>query len=170
MKMKKRKLGVDKQELNLIEGWLAKATNDLHTGREHLKATRWSESVQAFQECIEFSVKSILRLLEVEFPYSHKWGETQIAEIATQIRTKQILERPEVKYMGLPRLLFIVNFWGGLYILSKYGFEAGALAPARDLIRGEEAKLAEQHANECWLAASQLLGQITYLLSVQKTG
>jgi HEPN domain-containing protein len=159
---------MDKHKRNRIEGDLNKAQIHLNSAREHVKNIHYSESVQASQVCIEFSVKSILDLLEVECPPRHKWGEKQLANIAKQIRDKQILEKPEAQYIHVPRLLFLLNFWGEFYISAKYGFEEGDLAPARDLIRDGEAKLAVQHAEECWLAASQVFDQITRLPSVQE--
>jgi HEPN domain-containing protein len=59
-----------------IEGWIDKASNQLQAAREHSKfPTQYSETIQAAQECVELSVKSILSLLNVTFPPSHGWEQ-----------------------------------------------------------------------------------------------
>ncbi len=97
---------MDKHRRNMIEGWLSKAANQLHMAKEHLKYTRYSETIEASQECLELSAKSILSILDINYPRRHEWGEKQLADIARQIRERQILDKPEVKYMYLPRLIF----------------------------------------------------------------
>jgi HEPN domain-containing protein len=43
-----------------IEGWIDKASNHLQTAREHAKSGyRFSEAVQAAQECIELSLVAL---------------------------------------------------------------------------------------------------------------
>src|SRR5689334_18832917 len=78
-----------------IEGWIDKASNHLQTTREHAKSYRHSEAVQAAQECIELSVKSVLSLLGVEYPLAHHWpAEKKAFEgIAQQIIQRQLLEK-----------------------------------------------------------------------------
>ncbi len=146
-----------------VEGWIDKASNHLQTAREHAKSSyRCSEAVQAAQECIELSVKSILSLLRVKYPKAHEWASEKepFAAIARQIQEKKLLEKLANRHLDhtipLPRLLLLMNFWGQFYLASKYGFEVEHLASARDLFRPEEAKLAVQHAEECYRAASAL--------------
>jgi HEPN domain-containing protein len=55
-------------ERKTIEGWIDKAYNHLQTARDHANSHRCSEAVEAAQECIELSVKSVLALLGVEYP------------------------------------------------------------------------------------------------------
>jgi HEPN domain-containing protein len=152
-----------KTKRKMIEGWIDKASNQLQAAKEHSKYSyRYSEAIEAAQECIELSVKSILSLLGVKFPPSHGWEQDkkQFAEIAAQIQEKQLIERLATQYLNhfvsLPRLLFLVNFWAQFYVTAKYGFEAGHLASAQDLFKKEEADLAAQHAQECYQAASYL--------------
>jgi HEPN domain-containing protein len=58
-----------------IEGWIDKASNHLQTARDHAKSGyRCSEAVQAAQECIELSVKSVLSLLNITYPPAHYWS------------------------------------------------------------------------------------------------
>jgi len=147
----------------MIEGWIDKASNQLQAAKDHSKSIyRYSEAIEAAQECIELSVKSVLSLLEIKFSPSHGWEQDkkQFADIAAQVQEKQLMERLAAQYLdhiiNLPRLLFLANFWAQFYITAKYGFEAGHLAPAKDLFKKEDADLAVQHAEECYQAASHL--------------
>ena len=145
----------------IAEGWIEKAGNQLQAAKEHLKShTRYSEAVQASQECVELSVKSILALLGVEYPSTHGWDREQFSKIAKQVRDGQLMEKLSTQNLSyairLPRLLLLANFWSQFYLPAKYGFEAGYLAPAQDLFDKQEAELAAQHAEECWRAALEL--------------
>ncbi len=147
----------------LIEGWIDKASNQLHVAQQHSKSyVHYSEAIQAAQECIELSVKSVLSILHITFSPSHGWNQDkkQFINIAEQIQKKRLIGKLEKQYLNhsinLPRLLFLVNFWSHFYITAKYGFEAGYLASAKDLFKKEEADLSIQHARECYDAASQL--------------
>lgn len=151
-----------------IEGWIDKASNKLQAAKEHSKfSTQYSEAIQAAQECVELSVKSILSFLEVTFPPSHGWEQDkkQFAAIAEQIQKRQLIEKLTAQYIdhivNLPRLLFLVNFWAQFYTTAKYGFEAEYLASAKDLFKKEDSDLAIYHAEECYRAASHIryLGQ-----------
>lgn len=146
-----------------IEGWIDKASNQLQVAKELSKSFyRCSEAVEAAQECVELSVKSVLSLLGVEYAPAHEWApdKKSFAAIARQIREKRLLEKLETQHLNhtvpLPRLLLLLNFWGQFYLASKYGFEAEHLASAQDLFKPEEVKLAVQHAEECYRAASSL--------------
>lgn len=142
-----------------MEGWIDKASNQLQTAKDHLKSQyRYSESIEASQECVELSVKSILSLLNIEYPFSHDWDNKQLSKIAEQIKKKQILEKMKAQYFPsyLPRLLFLMNFWAQFYLTAKYGFQNEYLASAQDLFKKQEAELAIKHAEECYQAASTL--------------
>lgn len=145
-----------------IEGWIDKASNHLQTAREHAKSYRCSEAVQAAQECIELSVKSVLSLLSVTYPPAHQWSPEKkpFEAIAQQISQRRLLEKLEAQNLNhnvpLPRLLLLMNFWGHFYLPAKYGFEVEQLASAQDLFRSEDATLAVRHAEECYGAASAL--------------
>lgn len=154
---------MNKGKRRMMEGWIDKASNHLQAAKQYLKSyTQYSEAIQAAQECIELSVKSILLLLDIPFPRSHRWEQDskEFTAIAEQIQKKQLIDKLTAQYLNptvnLPRLLFLVNFWAQFYNTAKYGFEAGYLAPAKDLFKKEETELAVQHAQECYSAASQL--------------
>ena len=154
---------MNKSKRKTIEGWIDKASNHLQIAQKHLKPlSKYSESIEASQECIELSVKSILSFLDIKFSRSHEWepNKKQFAAIAQQIQERRLLDRLEEQYLNhtirLPRLLFLLNFWAQFYITAKYGFEAEYLASARDLFMKEEANLAVQHARECFQTASVL--------------
>lgn len=144
-----------------IEGWIDKAATQLDTAKKHLKShCHYSESVEASQECVELSVKSVLSILGIEFPRSHSWDSKSLSKIAGQIVQKQILKKIEEQNLyqcsRLPRLLHLTNFWAQFYLTAKYGMEAGHLASAQELFEMEDAKLAVHHAEECYRAASEL--------------
>jgi len=149
------------EKRKMAEGWLEKAENQLQTAREHTKSgSRYSESVQASQECVELSVKSILFFLGIEYPASHGWDKEHFSKIAKQIQDRHLIQRLKAQNLNyvirLPRLLLLVNFWNQFYLPAKYGFEAGYLAPPQDLFGKEEADLALHHADECLRAALRL--------------
>lgn len=153
---------MDKSKRKTIEGWIDKASNQLQAAREPLKLVRYSEAIEAAQECIELSVKSILSLLNIEYSRSHGWSpdKKEFDKMAQQIQERQLLDKLANQYLDhtirLPRMLFLIFFWAQFYITAKYGFETGYLASARDLFKKEEAELAVQHARECYQAAHQL--------------
>ncbi len=150
---------MDKSKRHIIEGWIDKASNRLSTAKEHVKGcVHYSDAVQDAQVCVELSVKAILALLDVEFPKAHGWDKEKLAKIAEQIQKIRLLDKLAEKYlhMGLPRLIFLANFWDQFYLTAKYGMEAGYLASAQDLFGRAEAELAVSHAQECHAAASQL--------------
>lgn len=146
-----------------IEGRIAKASYQLQAAREHLKSSRYSEAIEAAQESIELSVKSILSLLDIGYSRSHNWApnKKEFTNIAEQIQKRQLLDKLANQYLDqairLPRLLFLMNFWAQFYVTAKYGFEAEDLASVRDLFEKEEAELAVRHADECCRAASVLI-------------
>ncbi len=151
---------MNKNKRKMAEGWIDKASNQLQVAREHLKSSvRYSEAIEAAQECIELSVKSVLLLLNIEYAPQHGWEESkkQFAGIAEQINTRNIQEKlkAEYSYIRLPRLILLVNFWAHFYQLAKYGFTAGHLSPPCDLFDRKEAELAIAHAAECYQAALQ---------------
>ena len=78
---------MNKTKRKTIEGWIDKASNQLQAAREHLKFLRYSETIEAAQECIELSVKSILSLLDIRYSRSHEWApnKKEFDDIAQQI-------------------------------------------------------------------------------------
>lgn len=145
----------------VIEGWVEKAGNQLQTAKDHLNSRIcWSEAIEAAQESIELSVKSVLSLLDLEFPRTHGWNRKDLEAIAEQIQKRGLLRKIKSQNLywttRLPRLLLLANFWATFYLSAKYGFEAGMLASARDLFEEQEAALAVKHAEECHRAASEL--------------
>jgi len=152
---------MDKSKRKMIEGWIDKAGNQLQTAKDHLKSYyRYSESIEASQECVELSVKAILSPLGIEYSPSHGWNREEFSRIAKQIQERQLLDKIKQQNLyhssRLPRLLLLANFWAQFYLPAKYGFEAGYLAPAQDLFEKQEADLAVQHAEECHRAALEL--------------
>ncbi len=154
---------MNESQRKTIEGWVEKASTQLQTAGEHLQSSyRHSEAIQAAQQCIELSVKSILSLLRVKYPKAHEWAAEKepFATIARQIQERKLLEKLTAQHLNhivpLQGCFFIMNFWGQFYFTAKYGFEAEYLASAQELFKAEEAQLAVHHAEECCRAASAL--------------
>lgn len=151
---------MNKGQRRIVEGWIDKARNHLQTAKDLLQSyTKYSESIEASQECIELSVKSVLSFLNIEYLPRHGWNKEEFSSIAKKIQEKQILDRLAAQYLDqirLPRLLFLANFWAQFYLPAKYGFEAAYLAPPQALFDKEEAELAIRHAEECLRASSHL--------------
>ncbi len=142
-------------------GWFDKARNQKESAKVHLESrVRWSEAVQAAQESIELSVKSLLSFLRVEFAPSHGWNNESLMDIAQQIRGRGLLSRLQSHGLywspRLPRLLLITNLWARFYLPAKYGMEQGWLAAPQELFERKEAELAVEHAEECYRAASEV--------------
>ncbi len=110
---------MDDTQRKTIEGWIEKASNQLQVAREHLQSSpyRSSEAIQAAQQCVELSVKSILSLLRVKYPKAHEWAADKepFATIARQIQERKLLEKLASQHLDhsipLPRLLLLMSFW-----------------------------------------------------------
>src|SRR5438132_1407607 len=69
-----RRVQIDATVRNTVNGWIDKASNQLTTAKQHAESSyRSSEAIQAAQECIELSVKSVLTLLHISYPRAHEW-------------------------------------------------------------------------------------------------
>ena len=105
--------------------------------------------------------QSYLHLFGHRIPREHGLNKQETCRIANEMRSKHILEKLAEHgnlSLALPRSLFLVNFWAEFYLIAKYGIQDGYLASAEDLLKDKEAKLAQEHAGECSLAASQVRG------------
>lgn len=153
---------MDETTRRTIIGRIDKAGNQLFAAREHLKFCQYSEAIQASQQCVELSVKSVFSFLDVHYSRGHEWSpeKKEFAAIAEQIKRRGLLEKLRDQHLHqtirLPRLLFLLSLWGQFYITAKYGFETEYLASAQDLFDREEACLALRHAEECLQAATSI--------------
>ena len=154
---------MDESKLKLIDGWIEKARNKCYHAKDLIKSrTQFSEVIQESQECIELSVKSLLLLLEIDFPHKHGWDldSNQISEIIKELKSKRVKELIETKNLQyivrLPRLLFLINFWSKFYSAAKYGISKEYFAPANELFQKDEAELSIIHADECYGAVTNL--------------
>lgn len=148
---------MDEHKRKMVEGWIDKASNHLQVAKKSFDSFNYSESIEASQECIELSVKSILSLLNIDHSKTHGWTKDQFLKIAKQIKEKKILTKLKKLYLDhikLPRLLLLNNFWAQFYIHAKYGIEAEHLAPPQELFNKKDAEFALNHAEECNRAAS----------------
>lgn len=143
------------EDLELVESWLKRAQNKLNEADEHLKSGwRYSESISASQECIEFSMKSILILLKGEYPKRHEFKEEEF-----EVALKKVPEK--LKHYEYPRLYLYSQFWSYFYTIAKYGYEKIGIG-ADKLFEKEEAELALKHARRNIDAARSLETHIKY--------
>ncbi|GIV04133.1 MAG: hypothetical protein KatS3mg015_2963 [Fimbriimonadales bacterium] len=157
----RKMIQIDPNKRKLAESWLDQASTHLSTARERVKSHYTiPEAVQAAQTAVELSVKVALVFLGIDFPKAHAWDEKQLQAIADQVRNRRLVEKLCELHLNysvpLPRLLFLMNFWGEFYLMAKYGMEAGSLATPKELFKSEEAELAVRHADECLHAANHL--------------
>jgi HEPN domain-containing protein len=150
---------MDKHKRHVAEDWHNKALNHLTAAQGYLEGRcHHSDAVQEAQYCVELSVKALLAFLDVNFKKVHGWDREGLETIAKQLRGRNLLEKLEKisVHIGLPRLIFLANFWDQFYLHAKYGMEAGYLASPQDLFGHDEADIAVKHANECYHAANQI--------------
>jgi HEPN domain-containing protein len=150
---------MDMHKRHVAEGWHDKALNYLTAAQSYLQGRVYhSDAVQQAQYCVELSIKAVLAFLDVSFKKVHGWDRDGLESIAKQIRDRNLLEKLEKisVHIGLPRLIFLANFWDQFYLQAKYGMEAGYLASPQDLFTHDEAEIAVKHANECYHAANQV--------------
>ncbi len=136
------------EDLELVDSWLKRAQNKFNEAEEHLKSWRYPESISASQECIEFSMKSILILLKGEYPKRHEFKEEEF-----EVAMKKVPEK--LKHYEYPKLFLYSQFWSYFYTISKYGYEKIGIG-ADKLFEKEEAELALKHARRNIDAARRL--------------
>lgn len=143
------------KELEMAKGWLSRASNKLTEARECLKSHyKYSESISASQECIELSIKSILILIQKNYPKSHEFKEEAFEQIMDKIPK-------ELMYLDFHKLYLYSKFWSEFYTIAKYGLEKLGI-PAQKLFEKEEAELALKHADKCHHAAGRLDNFLRY--------
>jgi HEPN domain len=92
---------------------LKRASNQLNAAKEHVKtASQHSEVIQAAQQCVALSVKSILSLLGVHYCRSH-------ARVA--------INRPEIKNVTVLPANRVVN--SGSRKVGRTGNDSGIIDP-----------------------------------------
>jgi len=106
----------------------------------------YPESISASQESMEFSIKAIFLYLEEKYRKTHEFSEEQFMKILGKIPE-------ECKHYNFPRLLLLTKFWSKFYEIAKYGNEKLGVGPEK-LFKEKEAKMALEHANECYYAVS----------------
>jgi HEPN domain-containing protein len=151
---------MDKLKRKMAEQWIQQGQRQKDTAELHLKFCRYPEAVQSAQQCCELCVKAIFSFLDIGYPREHALQREDLSRIAGELRERNVLERLAEMHraLALPRLLFLVNFWAQFYLVAKYGIQDGYLASAQELLKDNEAKVAIEHASECWLAAIWFVG------------
>jgi len=136
-------------------GWIQRAYNLSLNGEMLLKDSKYPESISAFQESIEFSIKSMFSLLKIDFKKNHKISESDFKKALKFINEDERITDITKQTHYYPRLLLFSQYWANLYLLAKYGFEQLEL-PSNKLFTQDEANLAKEHANECFWASKQI--------------
>jgi len=94
-----------KENKILAESWLKRARNKLDDGKQSLNKWHYAEAVSSFQECIEFSIKSISLFLLDKYSKDHRFDEKEFKEILDNIpATLQNLE--------FHKIYLYSKFWG----------------------------------------------------------
>ena len=140
------------RELNnmskLEQSYLKRAYNKLNEAKSQLQKYNYAESVSASQECIELSVKAVFLVLGEQFPKQHEFKEQNFKKLLSKIPK-------ELQFYNFPRLYLLSKFWSEFYTVAKYGLEELEVG-ADKLFTDKEAKLASEHAEECYLATNAL--------------
>jgi len=143
-----------------IEGALPQAEAYVNEADERRSRARrllqeaydYKGSALASQASIERSTKAVCTLLDVSFPRKHYFVEATI---------QQVLERlppGACEYQNLLRLFLLANIWAPVHIITEYPFKySRAAEDLKQAVKHEEAKLALEHAWECYQAARNLL-------------
>lgn len=131
---------------NMAESFYRRASNRLEEARENLtQKYNYPESISASQESMEFSTKAIFLYLEEKYPKTHEFSDEQFMKILGKIPKNY-------QHYNFPRLLLLTRFWSRFYETAKYGNEKLGVGPEK-LFKESEAKLALEHANDCYSAA-----------------
>lgn len=89
---------------------------------------------------------AIFLYLEEKYRKTHEFSDEQFMKILGKIPE-------ECKHYNFPRLLLLTKFWSKFYETAKYGNEKLGVGPEK-LFKEKEAKMALEHANECYYAVS----------------
>lgn len=134
------------------DSFLRRAYNKLGEAETHLKQYHYPESVSASQESTELSLKTLYLDCGFDFSKTHELKEEEFATILKKV--------PEGSGRSdLPRLFLLARFWASFYLFAKYGSERFAVGPDK-LFKEGEAKLAFEHARECYWGSSQVHSQL----------
>jgi len=138
----------------LAESWIKRAESKVEEGENFLKKFKYAEAISAFQECIEFSIKSLFLLLRGESPKRHKFEEKEFLEVLESIPD-------ELEYLEFHKIYLYSLFWEKFYTIAKYGLENFGLG-AEKLFEKEEANLALKHAKKSVSAVKTLDNYLKY--------
>jgi len=147
-------MGDKEKRAEMAEGYLRTASRSKDDAERHRDAGHYSDSIRASQTCIELSVKSMYKLLDVEFRPDHRLQEAEYEQLMRKIPK-------DLNYIKFPRIFLFANFWAEFYTKAKYGLETLQVPPDK-LFEKEEAELALKHADECYYAAYQLKNKVLY--------
>jgi len=143
------------ENLERAQSFLTRARNKLEEARRQLEHLNYAESVSAAQESAEFSVKAMFLACGAPFPKSHEVKELRFAELLKRIPDEV------AQVYNLPRVFLLARFWAEFYLVAKYGYEEMNVGPDK-LFKSEEAKLAVDHARECYDASSFLFQKVRW--------
>lgn len=136
------------ENARLACSWIERAKNKLEEGVSLIDKLQYAESISSFQECIELSLKAVLILLLDKYQKDHKFDEKEFKEVLDRIPDS-------LENLEFHKLYLYSRFWGNFYTIAKYGLENFGIG-AEKLFEEKEAKLAKEHAEKCYSAASQL--------------
>lgn len=141
-------------ESSLIENkklacsWIERAKNKLEEGVRLIDKLQYAEAISSFQECIELSLKVVSILSLDKYRKDHKFDEKEFKEVLDCIPDS-------IENLEFHKLYLYSRFWSNFYTIAKYGLENFGIG-AEKLFEEKEAKLAKEHADKCYSAATQL--------------
>jgi len=129
--------------------YCSKAKLYLREAEEYFRQFRFSESIQSFQECIEFAAKAICELLGKDYGKKH--------DISQEL--EELAKTADAYRKELSRLALVSSRWVGMKqrarMLMEYGNQ-DAKVPATDFVTRRDVELIRADANE----ACNLLNRI----------
>jgi hypothetical protein len=132
----------------LAEDYIRKAKRYLREAENACSEGDFASTIRRSQECIELSVKSVLRAVGIEFPKEHDVSEV-LLELNVDMPTWFKDKVPEIA-----RIMREITPKRGI---SMYGLEH-ELKPASDIFSEEDARVELENANEVHSNCDRFVG------------
>lgn len=125
----------------LAEDYIRRAGRYLREAENAFSEGDYASTIRRAQECIELSVKSVLRAAGIEFPREH-----DVSEVLLELD----VEMPEWFKAKIPRIAKIMRDITPKRGISMYGLER-ELKPASAIFSEEDARVELKNASEVHL-------------------
>jgi HEPN domain-containing protein len=160
-------MSCDEKSMSLAESFLKRAFNKQWEAQEHIRMSRYAESISSSQECIELSVKAVFLLFHGGHPRKHEFSEEEFENVLRKIPSEYYKSHEYFcGYVDLCKVYLYSKFWSQFYTVAKYGLDRLGVG-ADKLFGREEAELALRHAMTCYTCASTLFNWIKQRAAAQ---